>query len=157
MKKILYIIPFSFLAACTSNAPESNEEIKEVAEETVQVDTTAILLGQEVFFENLKDGQEVNSPLTIKMGVKGMEVEPANNGINENKGHHHLLIDTMGFIAPGTMVPMVENRIIHFGGGELEHTIELSPGEHSISLQFANGIHSSYGSRMSKTIKVSVK
>lgn len=45
-----------------------------------------------VYFVNLKDSDHVKSPIIIKMGVQGMEVEPAGK-LNEGKGHHHLIID----------------------------------------------------------------
>lgn len=107
-----------------------------------------------VYFENLENGQEVTSPVTIKMGVVGMEVEPV-GPINDNKGHHHIIIDG-GFIPEGEMVPANKTNI-HFGKGQTEHTLELSPGEHTLTLQFANGVHQSYGKPWSKTITVNVK
>src|SRR5688572_13098087 len=48
--------------------------------------------GQEVSFENLKDGDVVKNPVIIKFGVKGMTVEPA-GPVNPDKGHHHIIID----------------------------------------------------------------
>ena len=35
----------------------------------------------------------VSSPLKVCMATKGYTVEPAKNGVNTGKGHHHLLID----------------------------------------------------------------
>lgn len=157
MKNLIYLLPFSLLAACSNGTNTENTANKITIEKTLALDTTAIAFGQEVYFENLEDMQIVSSPLTIKMGVKGMEVEPANSGVNKNKGHHHLLIDTLSFISPGTLIPMVDKRIIHFGGGQTEYTVDLSPGKHQISMQFANGLHSSYGIRMSKTVTVEVQ
>ena len=45
---------------------------------------------------------------------------------------------------------------IHFGGGQTEADVELTPGEHTLTLQFANGMHQSYGADWSKTITVTV-
>ncbi len=157
MKNLIYLLPFSVLAACSNGTNNESTANEITIEKTLAVDTTAIAFGQEVYFENLEDMQIISSPLTIKMGVKGMEVEPANSGVNKNKGHHHLLIDTLSFISPGTLIPMVDKRIIHFGGGQTEYTVDLSPGKHQISMQFANGLHSSYGIRMSKTVTVEVQ
>jgi hypothetical protein len=156
MKNLLYLIPLAALFACNSTSTEETE-INITEETPVNVDTTAILLGQEVMFENLVDGQEISSPFTVKMGVAGMTVEPANNGINANKGHHHLLIDTMSFISSSALIPMVDKRIIHFGGGQTEYELVLSPGTHKIAMQFANGMHASYGPRMAKAVTVTVK
>ena len=48
--------------------------------------------GATVYFISPQSGEIVQSPVTIKFGLKGMGVAPA--GIdNANTGHHHLLID----------------------------------------------------------------
>ncbi|MCB0280098.1 MAG: DUF4399 domain-containing protein [Calditrichaeota bacterium] len=109
---------------------------------------------QYVYFVNLEDGDIVNSPLKIEMGVEGMTIEPA-GPINENKGHHHLLVDTTYFEA-GTIIPATE-KTIHFGKGQTETEIQLSPGKHKLTLQFADGVHRSYGKKMSKTIEITVE
>ena len=56
----------------------------------------------------------------------------------------------------GETIPANETHI-HYGKGQTEATIELSPGKHTLTLQFANGIHQSYGEAWSKTITVNVK
>ena len=55
----------------------------------------------------------------------------------------------------GTVVPSDETHI-HFGGGQLEAMVPLTAGEHTLTLQFANGMHESYGPDWSKTITVTV-
>lgn len=107
-----------------------------------------------VYFENLTDGQEVSSSVLVEMGVKGMEIEPAGE-VNKDKGHHHIIIDG-GFMKTGETIPANETHI-HYGKGQTEATIELTPGQHTITLQFANGLHQSYGEAWSKTITVNVK
>ena len=48
--------------------------------------------GAKVYFINLKDGAEVNSPFLVQFGLSGMGIAPA--GVEKpNTGHHHLLID----------------------------------------------------------------
>lgn len=107
-----------------------------------------------VYFENLMDGQEVSSTVLVEMGVKGMEIEPAGE-VNKDKGHHHIIIDG-GFMKTGETIP-ADATHIHYGKGQTEATIELTPGQHTITLQFANGLHQSYGEAWSKTITVNVK
>ncbi len=46
---------------------------------------------------------------------------------------------------------------IHFGGGQIETTLDLDAGNYSLTLQFADGLHQSYGEGMSKTINVTVR
>jgi hypothetical protein len=46
---------------------------------------------------------------------------------------------------------------IHFGKGQEETELELEPGEYTLTLQFADGFHRSYGEKMSTTIKITVE
>ena len=107
-----------------------------------------------VSFINLNDGQEVSSPVLVKMGVSGMEVKPAGE-IVKGTGHHHMIIDGV-FINTGDPVPANETHI-HYGKGQLEASLDLAPGKHTLTLQFANGFHQSYGEEWSKTITINVK
>lgn len=107
-----------------------------------------------VSFLNLTEGQEVSSPVLVKMGVAGMEVQPAGE-IVKNTGHHHMIIDG-DFIKTGDPVPANATHI-HYGKGQLEANLDLAPGEHTLTLQFANGLHQSYGEAWSKTITINVK
>jgi hypothetical protein len=107
-----------------------------------------------VYFVNLIDGEKVHSPLFIEMGVKGMEVEPAGK-IDEGKGHHHIIVDG-SYVEKGQMVPKDETHL-HFGKGQTSDTLKLSLGKHMLTLQFANGVHQSYGKDWSKTIMVEVE
>ena len=107
-----------------------------------------------VYFENLEDGQEVGTSVLVKMGVSGMEIEPAGE-VTKGKGHHHIIIDD-NWVKTGEVVP-ADKTHIHFGKGQTETTLELTPGEHTLTLQFANGLHQSYGEAWSKTITVNVK
>jgi len=106
-----------------------------------------------VYFVNLKEGDKVKSPVIIQMGVNGMTVEPAGK-VNEGKGHHHIIIDG-AFIEKGQVVPMDKTHL-HFGKGQTTDTLKLAPGKHSLTLQFANGVHDSYGKDWSKTINITV-
>lgn len=112
--------------------------------------------GQEegVSFLNLTDGQEVSSPVLVKMGVSGKEVKPAGEVV-KGTGHHHMIIDGV-YIKTGDPVPASKTHI-HYGKGQLEASLDLTPGKHTLTLQFANGIHQSYGEAWSKTITINVK
>lgn len=107
-----------------------------------------------VFFKNLQSGDAVKSPVKIEFGVEGMDVKPAGELV-EGTGHHHIVIDGE-FIPAGTVVP-ADSLNIHYGNGQTEAEIELPKGEHTLTMQFADGIHRSYGEQMSATVVINVE
>jgi len=108
-----------------------------------------------VYFVSPQEGATVSSPFKVEMGVKGMQVEPAGK-VNEGFGHHHLIIDGT-FVKEGVTVPANETHI-HYGKGQTTTgDISLEPGKHTLTLQFADGVHASYGESMSKTIEITVE
>lgn len=165
MNKLLILASALFIVACNSSSKqESNSTTPETdTQEETKPDTTAIRSEQKVFFGNLEDGQEITLPFVVQFGVEGMEVEPA-VGVNPDKGHHHLLIN-QNYVPSNTMVPMGKESegYYHFGKGQLNDTLTLekypmlTPGRHKLRLQFANGLHLSYGPAMSTSVEVVVK
>jgi len=107
-----------------------------------------------VFFTSPKNNATVNQEFKVVMDVKGMNIRPAGN-MTENTGHHHLLIDQPP-IANGIAIPKSPKHL-HFGKGQMETIVKLPPGKHTLTLQFANGAHQSYGAKMRNTITVNVK
>lgn len=114
----------------------------------------AVPEGAKVMFVEPKDGAKVKSPVKFVFGVEGVEVEKAGE-VHAGKGHHHLIIDADG-TEKGTAVPADETHI-HYGGGQTETEVELKPGEHTLTMQFADGLHRSYGEPLRATIKVTVE
>lgn len=112
--------------------------------------------GPKIFFVSPKNGETVTSPLKVKFGIEGMRLRPAGEDLKDKtSGHHHLLIDT-GAIALGMVIPK-DDKNLHFGKGQTETEITLTPGKHKLTLQFADGGHLSYGPAQSETIEVTVK
>lgn len=107
-----------------------------------------------VYFVEPKDGATVTSPVHVKFGVDGMKIEPAGT-MTEGTGHHHLLIDS-GPLPKGTVIP-ANDTSLHYGKGQTEADVKLPPGDHTLTMQFGDGAHRSYGPEMSQTIKVHVK
>jgi hypothetical protein len=107
-----------------------------------------------VWFIEPKDGATVSSPVHVKFGVEGMQVAPAGT-MGDTSGHHHLLIDA-GPMQKGLVIP-ADDKSIHFGKGQTEADVKLPPGDHTLTMQFADGAHRSYGPEMSQTIKIHVK
>ena len=116
--------------------------------------TEKVATDPSVFFKNIQTGAVLSSPFLVEMGVEGMEVEKA-GVVNALKGHHHIIVNA-NFIADGDKVP-VNAQHIHFGAGQIETHLELKAGNYSLTLQFADGMHKSYGEGMSKTINVTVR
>jgi hypothetical protein len=108
---------------------------------------------QQVYFIAPHDGDTVTSPFKVQFGLKGMQIVPAGD-MSPDTGHHHLIVDGQPTPA-GTVVP-ADSTHLHFGKGQTETELTLPPGEHTLTLQFADGAHRSYGPQMSKTIKVHV-
>lgn len=111
--------------------------------------------GAKVFFKNLKDGQTVTSPVKVEMGLEGLKLDTA-GAIVAGSGHHHLLIDAGDSIPAGTVVPK-DSTHLHFGKAQSTAEVKLAPGKHLLTLQFADGIHRSYGSALATKININVK
>jgi len=93
--------------------------------------------GAKAYIISPQDGEVVGTSVTVKFGLRGMGVSPA--GIDrDGTGHHHLIID--GKELPAMDKPMGAD-VIHFGGGQTEKTIELTPGEHTLQLILGNYLH----------------
>jgi Domain of unknown function (DUF4399) len=93
-----------------------------------------------VYFINIKDGDTVTSPVTIRFGLSGMGVAPAGTEA-ENTGHHHLIIDeTFEGDALKEAVPVDEHHM-HFGKGQTEATVTLSKGKHTLQLVLGDWSH----------------
>ncbi|TDR82991.1 DUF4399 domain-containing protein [Paludibacterium purpuratum] len=110
--------------------------------------------GATVFFIGLEDGATVESPVKMQFGVEGMTVRPAGT-MEADTGHFHLLIDTPA-LPKGELIPFDESHL-HFGKGQTEVEIPLPPGNHTLTLLFADGQHHSYGPELSQTIKIHVQ
>jgi hypothetical protein len=108
-----------------------------------------------VFFANLTDSQTVISPLKIEMGVDGLSVDTANGKLKPSSGHHHILID-IDSIARETVV-VKDSTHLHYGNAQTTAEVKLSPGKHVLTLQFADALHRSYGSRLTSRVTVFVE
>ena len=111
--------------------------------------------GASVYFVSPKDGDTVSSPVHVVFGLAGMGVAPA--GLEkENTGHHHLLIDVdeVAFDMPVKL----DDQHLHFGNGQTEAMVELTPGEHSLQLLLADHYHIPHKPVViSEKIKITVK
>ena len=92
----------------------------------------------ELYFISPANGDVVKSPVQVRFGLKNMGVAPA--GVDKaNTGHHHLIIDSE-LPAMDLPIPNDANHR-HFGGGQTEASIELTPGTHSLQLLLGDFTH----------------
>ena len=109
----------------------------------------------ELYIISPKDGDSVTSPVTVRFGLRGMGIAPA--GVTmENTGHHHLLID---IDPPPFNLPVpADEKHVHFGKGQTEAVVKLSPGRHKLQLLLADHLHIPHDPPvMSKPITVTVQ
>ncbi len=122
---------------------------------TVKVEAVAPPAPPRVFFVEPTEGAELKSPVKLSFGLEGFAVRKAGEDVKEKiSGHHHLIIDGQPD-GLGAMVGKDETHI-HYGGGQTEAEVALTPGKHTLTLQFADGAHRSYGAALSQTITVNV-
>ncbi len=167
-KLVLPALGLLLIAAC-NNAGEADNAGKDTSaasghdhgghQQTVTTggvpELPAVPDGAKIFFKNIKDGAVVSSPLKVEMGVEGIRVDTA-GPVLAGVGHHHILVDAGDSVATGTVIPM-DSAHIHFGRGQTETELKLAPGKHRLTLQFADGLHRSYGARMATAVTVEVK
>jgi len=110
--------------------------------------------GEGVYFVAPHDGAILSSPVAVSMDVRGMAAVKAGT-VETGKGHHHLIVDGH-FVTKGEAVAKDATHL-HFGKGQSETSLTLAPGYHTLTLQFADGHHHSYGGSWSRTIQVLVK
>ncbi|MGJ4880957.1 MULTISPECIES: DUF4399 domain-containing protein [unclassified Bradyrhizobium] len=93
------------------------------------------------YFINLKDGDTVSSPVLIRFGLSGMGVAPSGTEA-PNTGHHHLLIDAPALEgdALNEAIP-VDAGHVHFGKGQTEASVNLTPGKHTLQLVLGDWSH----------------
>jgi hypothetical protein len=107
-----------------------------------------------VYFAEPANDSVVKSPFKVKFGITGMEVKPAGDD-SPNSGHHHVLVN-LDAVPSGQSIPFSPTHI-HFGKGQTEGEINLPPGTYTLTLQFADKDHVSYGKGLSNTIRVTIK
>ena len=113
--------------------------------------------GAEVYIIAPANGATVTSPVTVKFGLKGMGVAPAGVKV-DNTGHHHLLIDTdVSDLKLDAPLPATD-KVVHFGKGQTETSVTLTPGKHTLELLFADYQHVPFDPTLhSQKITITVK
>jgi len=112
--------------------------------------------GAKVYIISPRDRATVKSPVRVRFGLIGMGVAPAGVDIPDT-GHHHLIMDMDELPSLDWPLPATDN-VKHFGKGQTEAKIELSPGEHTLQLVLGDKIHLPHSPAViSKKITITVE
>ena len=111
-----------------------------------------------VFIISPKDGAKVGRDVKVEFGVQGITLKPASEGdTSPNSGHHHLLIDVDKLPPLDRPVPADEYHK-HYGNAQTGDVLHLSPGTHTLQLDFADARHMQFDPPIvSKKITIHVK
>ena len=138
------VILLLVLSAHPASAPDNLTVADKQATPDVHVEITSPL-----------NGHTVPTTFTVDFEAVGLKVEPAGE-VHPDAGHFHLLIDTP-FIPAGEVIPKDDTHL-HFGDGALSAELTLTPGVHTLRLQFADGAHTALeGDQYRDEITVIVK
>ncbi len=95
--------------------------------------------GARAYILSPTDGATVPRTFTVRFGLQGMGVAPA--GVDRPKtGHHHLLVDVDSLPPAGKPIPS-DAQHLHFGGGQTQTELTLSPGTHTLQLELGDMNH----------------
>ena len=108
-----------------------------------------------VYFVSPANGAAVSSPVHVTLGVEHFTVEPA--GVAKpGAGHLHIMVDT-ACLAAGSIIPK-DAQHLHYGQGQLAADLELTPGQHTLCLQAADGAHTALaGASLTQQITLTVQ
>ena len=95
-----------------------------------------------VFFVEPADGATVKSPVHLKFGSENFMIMAVPAEVKEVRpamGHYHVGVDT-DCLPAGTEI-VKANPWVHFGKGDAEMDMQLTPGPHKLTLQIGDDKH----------------
>lgn len=102
------------------------------------------------------NGATVQNPVKVCLVTHNITVEPAKKGVNDNRGHHHILIDAD--LPKDLSQPIGKDaQHVHMGDGSTCKELRLEPGMHVIRGLFAKGNHVPYNPPITATVIVNVQ
>lgn len=108
----------------------------------------------QIFVREPQDGAVVTPSFPVVFGLRNYGVAPAGVDL-PNTGHFHILLDVES-PAAGVMIP-ADSLHRHFGAGQIETTLTLPPGEHTLRLVLADHEHRVLRGLVSKPVRVTVR
>lgn len=116
-----------------------------------------------VFFVEPKNGATVktagpDAKVHLKLGVENYKLAAVPDGevktVRPGVGHFHIGVDTP-CVASGKTIVKGTPSWVHFGKGDSEMDMQLTPGKHTLAVQFADDLHNAIKG-MCTTITVNV-
>ena len=102
----------------------------------------------ELFFISPQDGYKSNAKeLKVEFGSKNVQISPAGIMVEDSdecvvSGHHHLIINNEYDVVLNNQDPIPYGKnILHFGGGQTEAVLSLSPGKYVLQLALGDYEH----------------
>lgn len=140
--KLLALVGLSlFIVGCSSGTPESKPASSAPAAAPASTPPAASGTPR-VFFVEPADGATVKSPVHLRFGSENfmiMAVPAEVKEVRPNMGHYHIGVDT-DCLPPGTEI-VKANPWVHFGKGDAEIDMQLTPGPHKLTLQIGDDKH----------------
>jgi Domain of unknown function (DUF4399) len=103
-----------------------------------------------------QNGAVLKGGFWCRFGLRGMGITHAGDDF-PNSGHHHLLVDVNEPLNANEPIPQDKNHI-HFGAGQTEAHLELSPGKHTLQLVLGDAKHYPFNPPLvSERITVTIK
>ena len=129
----------------------------------VAVGASAATAKARVFFVEPKNGATVkatgaDAKVHLKFGVENYKIAAVPDGevktARPGVGHFHVGVDTP-CVASGKTIVKGTPSWVHFGKGDSEMDMQLTPGTHKLAVQFADDLHNAIkGMCTTVTIKV---
>lgn len=97
-----------------------------------------------VFFVEPKNGATVTSPLHLKFGSEGINIQPVPPGdittARPGIGHYHIGVEQK-CLPNGQVIVKGTPQWVHFGDGKDVFDLQLTPGKHTLALQIGDDLH----------------
>ena len=108
------------------------------------VGATAATSKPRAFFVEPKSGATVKSPVHLQFGIENYKIMAVPDGtvttVRPGIGHFHVGVDT-GCVGSGKTIVKGTPSWVHFGKGDSQIDMQLTPGKHRLSLQVADDLH----------------
>jgi hypothetical protein len=146
------LVPLIAIACTADEAGEGPAESAPAA--AAPIATPAVADGPQIFLREPRDGASVPQSFQVVFGLRNYGVAPAGVKLS-NTGHFHILIGVES-PAAGEMIP-TDSLHRHYGGGQIETTLTLPAGEHTLRLVLADHEHRVLDGLVSPPVRVSVR